>query len=144
LNILSVLLAALLLAAPVPVSAQRGGESAAVVRSSPAYAEVLLRKTELLAEVESLSADYTDENPKIVGLRYEVASLEKLIDRLLSLKSSDAGKLTIALGRLMVRRASLDADLDRLLKSYNKDHTDVKRVKKKLEVYDAAIKEILP
>ena len=113
-------------------------------KSSAAFAEVLLRKTELLAEAESLSADYTETSPKMVDLRHEVAVLQKDISRILAVPSPDAGKLTLALGKLMVRRASLDTELSRMSRTLNADHPDYKRTRKKLEVFDAAIKEILP
>ena len=51
------------------------------IRSSPAYAEILLRKTELLADIEAYSADYTEENPKMIELRAELASLNKQLDK---------------------------------------------------------------
>ena len=35
------------------------------VKSSPAYAEILLRKTELESDVESLLISYTEDFPKI-------------------------------------------------------------------------------
>lgn len=123
----------------IPVAAQ-----ISAAKQSPAYSELLLRRTELFAELESLSADYTDESPKILDLKYEVSSLEKAMQKLQSAKPADAGKLTLALGKLMVKRASLDAESNRLSRTYSPDHTEVKRVRKKLEIFDAAIREILP
>lgn len=113
-------------------------------RASQAYAEVLLRKTELSAELESLAADYTDESPKIKDLKYEVAALDKAMQRIATVKAAESGKLTLALGKLLVKRASLDAELNRLSRSYSTEQTEVKRIKKKIEVYDNAIREILP
>ena len=47
------------------------------IRSSAAYAEVLLRRTQLQADLEAFSADYTEANPKIIDLRNELAALTK-------------------------------------------------------------------
>ncbi len=113
------------------------------VRSSAAYAEALLRRTELQADLEAMLPDYTEENPKVIDARYEIAVLTKDMDRLFGVRPSETGKLTQALGKIIVRRASLDADLHRLLRSYSKDHPEVKRAKRRVEIFEAAIKEIL-
>ena len=113
------------------------------VRSSAAYAEVLLRKTELQADIESFLADYTEENPTLVNARYEIAILIRDTDRMFAVKPSEAGKLTQALGKLIVRRAALATEYERLVRTRNKEHPELKRAKRKLGIFDAAIKEIL-
>lgn len=109
-------------------------------RSSPAYAEVLLRKTELLSDLESLLIEYTEEYPKIKELRFEIARLQKELDRLLA---ADAAKLSAALGKLMVRKCELDANLWGLQQQFNDQHPDVKRAKRKAEIFETAINDIL-
>ena len=116
---------------------------AEIVKSSPAYAEVLLRKTELLSELESLLVEYTEEYPKVKDLRFEAALLQKELDRLLATSLPDASKLSAALGKLMVRKCELDTDLWNLQKQFNDAHPDVKRAKRKSEIYEAAINDIL-
>jgi len=111
--------------------------------SSPAYSEILLRKTDILADLESFLADYTDANPKILDLRFEIGVLERTMGRVLAVKPGEAGKLTLALGKLMVRQAALETDLARLSRTYNKEHPDVKRAKRRVEIFDRAINEIL-
>ena len=113
------------------------------IKSSPAYAEVLLRKTEIQSDLEALVADYTETNPKIVDLRAELRSLDKLLERIYSVKPSETSKLTLALGRLIVRRAALETELTRLSRSYTKDQNEVKRATKRIEIFDAAINDIL-
>jgi chromosome segregation ATPase len=113
------------------------------VKSSQAFAEVLLRRTELQAEMESLLVEYTEEYPKIKEARFELAAIQKEIDRLLAVKPADISKLTQALGKLMVRKLELETDLWVLRAKYDDAHPDVKRAKKKLEIYEASIKEIL-
>ncbi len=113
------------------------------IRSSPAYAEILLRKTELQADLEAFSADYTEANLRIVDSRFELNALDKSLETVFGVKPSETGKLTIALGKLIVRRAALETELSRLTRSYNKDHPEVKRAKRRVEIFDAAIKEVL-
>jgi hypothetical protein len=112
-----------------------------VAKSSPAFAEVLLRKTELSAELEELLLNYTEEFPKVKELRYEISVLQKDLDKILTV--SDVSKLSSALGRLIVRKAGLQVDVWSLQRQYSDEHPDVKRAKKKVEIYEQAIKEIL-
>jgi predicted nuclease with TOPRIM domain len=112
-------------------------------KSSPAYAEVLLRKTELLSELESLLVEYTEEFPKVKELRFESGLLQKETDRLLAVNAAEGSKLTAALGKLMVRKCELETDLWSLLKQFNDQHPDVKRAKRKVEIFEAAISDIL-
>ncbi len=117
--------------------------TAQAVKSSPAFAEILLRKTELAAELENYLADYTDEFPKVKELRFELDLLTKEMNRILSVNSADAAKLTLALGKLMLRKIELETDVWNLRKQYNDEHPDVKQARRKVEVFEAAIKEIL-
>ncbi len=113
------------------------------IRSSPAYSEVLLRKTELQAELESLIADYTEAHPKILDLRAELAAINKTVERIFAVKPAETGKLTLALGRLLVQQATLQTDLARLQRTLSNDNAEVKRAKRKLEIFESAINEIL-
>lgn len=114
------------------------------VKYSPAYAEILLRKTDLEANLEDLSIEYTDEYPKVKETRYELGLLNKELDKILAVNPNEAGKLTLALGKLIVRKAQLDTDLWLLLQRYGEEHEDVKRARRKVATFEKAIKEILP
>jgi len=114
------------------------------VKSSPAYAEILLRRTEREAQLEEFLLDYTDEFPKVKELKFEIDLLQKQLDKILAVNASEALKLSPALGKLLVRKTELEVDLWNLRRQYNADHPDVKRAIRKIEVYEKAIKEILP
>jgi ABC-type Fe3+-hydroxamate transport system substrate-binding protein len=135
------IIAALIVLAGISAASAQTGSGP--IKSSAAYAEVLLRKTELQSDLESLIADYTEANPKIVDIRVELASLNKALERIYSVGPSDTGKLTLALGKLIVRKAALETDLARLQRSFGKDHGEVKRARKKVEIFEAAINDIL-
>lgn len=119
------------------------GEVVSQTKSSPAYAEILLKKTELQADLESLVLDYTEDYPKIKEIRFTLGLIQKESERLISVKPSDTSKLTLALGKLIVRKIEIETDMWGLQRNYNDDHPDVKRAKRKVEIYEAAIKEIL-
>lgn len=113
------------------------------IKSSPAYAEILLRKTELLADIDAFGADYTEASTKMIELRAEIASLDKSLVKVFAVRPSETGRLTQGLGKLIVRKAALDADLDRLLRRYSKEHPETKRAQRRADRFEAAIAEIL-
>ncbi len=113
------------------------------VRSSAAYAEILLQQTELEAELEELLVSYKEEFPKVKELRYELGVLKKELARILQLRASESDKLTLALGKLMVRKAALSTNYWTLKNRFNNTHPKVKRAKRKLEIFEKAIKKIL-
>lgn len=114
------------------------------IKSSPAYAEILLRKTERESELEGFLLDYTDDFPKVKEIKFELELLQKQLDKISAVNASDAPKLSLALGKLLVRKTELEVDVWNLLRQYNAEHPEVKRAKRKVEVYEKAIKEILP
>ena len=116
---------------------------AQAVKSSSAYAEVLLRKTERTAELEDLLIEYTEDFPKVKELRYELDLINKEMNRITSVNATEAGKLTLALGKLMMRKVELEVEYWNLQKQYNDEHPDVKQAKRKVDVFEAAIKDIL-
>lgn len=118
-------------------------DSVGPIRSSSAYAEILLRKTELQADIEAFGADYTEESPKMIELRVELTSLDKSLEKVFAVRPSETGKLTQGLGKLIVKKAALDADLDRLLRKYSKEHPETKRAQRRVDRFNAAIAEIL-
>ena len=124
----------------LPKNSSTSNQSA---KSSPAYAEILLEKTELESQLEDLLVSFTDDFPKVKELRFQLGLLQKQADRLLS-GSADTNKLTLALGKLIVRKIELETALWNLKCQYNDDFPQVKRAKRKVEVFEKAIGEILP
>jgi hypothetical protein len=118
-------------------------EDLRAVKSSHAYAEILVRDTELKAELDSLLVDYTDEFPKIKEIRMELELLRSEMDRLLAIKAGDAYKLSSGLGRLILAKIGHQTKLRQLRGQYSDDHPAVRRQRKTVEIYEAAIKEIL-
>ena len=69
--------------------------------------------------------------------------ISKEAARLLAVKPSDAAKLTEALGKMIVRKVELQQELWSIQQQLGDAHPDVKRAKRKVEIYENAIKEIL-
>ncbi len=112
-------------------------------KSTPAFAEIILKKTEVEAEFESLIIDYTEEYPKVKENKLALELLKKEIEKLSKLGSSQLPKLSVALGKLIVRKVELEVEVKSLLIEYNEKNPDVIRMRKKLQIFEKAISEIL-
>ena len=113
-------------------------------RSSPAYAELLVKRTELESELESLLVEYTEDYPKVKETRYTLTLVQKESERLAAAsKTLPPTQMTLALGKLIVRKVELETELWNLLETYKPEHPDAKRAKRKVDIYEAAIKEML-
>lgn len=148
-----ILIVLIVLTLSFSVSAQNSGKKTSIqnasslnqsAKSSPAYAEVLLQKTEFEAQLEDLLVSFTADFPKVKELRFQIGLIQKQMDRILGVGSADAGKLSSGLGRLIVRKVELETELWNLRAQYNDDFPEVKKAKRKVEVFDKAINEILP
>ena len=136
----------LFLLAPVAGQAQKQTaklDPYKALRSTAAYSEVLLKETELRADVEADLGEYTEEHPKVKEARFALGLVQKEKARLLSTDPAESEKLTLSLGKIMVRKVDAEVDLWRLQQTLADGHPEVKRAKKKVEVFEAAIKEVL-
>lgn len=113
------------------------------LRSTAAYSEVLLKETELRAEVEALLGEYTEEYPKLKESRFALGLVQKEKARLLTTDPAESEKLTLSLGKIMVRKVDAEVELWRLQQSLADSHPEVKRAKRKVEVFETAIKEVI-
>lgn len=125
-----------------PSKTQTSSANSQAVKATPAYAELLLRRTEIESDVESWLETYTEEYPKLKAARFELDLINKDLTKLLA--QTDASRLTLALGKLLVRKNQIETDLWAMENQYGKDYPEVKRNRRKLESFQKSIKEILP
>lgn len=114
------------------------------IKSSPAYAVLVLHRTTLRAELEEMLTAYTEDFPKVVDARFEIDLVNYELSRLLDTKVTDSCKLSDSLGQLILKKTEVEMQLWNLKKKYKEEHPDVQRANKKLEIYEKAILEILP
>jgi hypothetical protein len=112
-------------------------------KSTAAYAEVALKRADVEAELESLLVEYTDEFPKVKELKYALSRIDAEALRLAPIRIADRDRATTALGKLMVRKVEAEVEHWKLQQDYADAHPEVKRAKRKVEIYENAIKEIL-
>jgi transcriptional regulator GlxA family with amidase domain len=113
------------------------------VRSSAAFAEVIFRRTELEGALQELLVSYKEEFPKVKNARYELNLIEAELNKMRKTKASEAGRLTLALGKLIVGRSRAATDYWILKNRYSDQHPAAKKAKRRFEIYDKAITEIL-
>lgn len=116
---------------------------ATLVKSSAAYTEIILKRTELEAELEDLLVNYTREYPKVKEIQFQLDKIKEAFTRLFNLDTSDSGKLTEALGKLILQKIELETEFGSLQNKYNDDHPEIKKIKRKILVYESAIKDVL-
>lgn len=114
------------------------------IKSSPAYATLILHRTNVRAGLEEMLVTYTEDFPKVVDARHEIDLINFELSRLLDTKVTDSCRLSDSLGQLMLKKTEIQMLIWNLKKKYNDDHPDVQRAKKKLEIYEKAVAEILP
>jgi len=114
---------------------------AAGASATAAFAEIALRRAEFEADLEALLVDYTDDFPRVKELRFALTKIEVESERLKAMKSVD--RATSALGKLMIRKVESEIELWKLQQSYADGHPEVRRAKKRVEIFEKAIKEIL-
>jgi hypothetical protein len=113
------------------------------VRATAAYAELIVKRTELKAELEELLVTYKDEFPKVRNTRYELNLLNAVLARFGRFDASYAPRLTEAVGKLIIRRAQLATDYWIALNRFSDEHPSAKKAKRKLEIYDEAVEALL-
>ena len=113
------------------------------VKSSAAFAEIVLRQADLEADLGELLVAYTNEHPKVLESQYELKALNNDLKYISKFKGSQTKVLTQALGKLLVRRAQIATDYWVMQSRFNDEHPSTKKAKRKLEVFNNAIKKIL-
>ncbi len=114
------------------------------IKSSPAYSALILQRTEIKAELEEMLVSYTEDFPKVADARHEIDLINFELTKLLDTKVTDSCKLSDSLGQLMLKKTRIEMQVWNLLKKYKEDHPEVLRAKRKLDIYDKAVAEILP
>lgn len=128
-----------------PVSNKTASNQASpAIKSTPAYAEILLQKVTLEAKLAELTETYTETHPEVVEARFRLSIIEQALSKILAVKPSESPKLTLALGKIILQKVEFEAEYEDLRKKYHEQHPEVKRARRKVEIFDKAIREILP
>ncbi|MEP6923254.1 MAG: hypothetical protein ABI954_02210 [Pyrinomonadaceae bacterium] len=113
------------------------------VSMTGAYAEVYASKVEAEADLKVLSMDLTEETTQVREKKLERDLLAREIRWLEALPSISHDKMTVALGRLLVRKTQAEVSLKMLSENYAESFPTVKKARTRIEVYNSEIQKLL-
>lgn len=113
------------------------------VKTTPAYAELLVRRTDAAAELEVLLADYTDEAPEVREKRLHLQILDQALKRLETVTLDQYQALTPAVGKMLAGKMEAEAELKIFSEMYTEEHPSLKKAKIRFKVFEAALKKLL-
>jgi hypothetical protein len=113
------------------------------VADTGAYAEVYAARVEAEADLKVLSTDLTEETIQVREKKLERDLLAREIRWLEALPLVSHDKMTIALGRLLVRKTQAEVSLKMLSEKYAESFPTVKKARTKIEVYNNEIQKLL-
>jgi hypothetical protein len=112
-------------------------------KTTPAYSMLILRKVKAQAELESLLEQYSSEWPKAKSLQFELDALKIEMKKMAEVTDLKVSKMTSGYGTLILRKVSLDAEIQSLLLEEGSDWPEVRDKQRELELLDKEIQKIV-
>jgi hypothetical protein len=113
------------------------------IADTGAYAEVYAARVEADADLKVLSTDLTEETVQVREKKLERDLLAREIRWLEALPLLSHDKMTMALGRLLVRKTQAEVSLKMLSENYAESFPTVKKAKTRIEVYNDEIQKLM-
>lgn len=101
-------------------------------KSSAAYAELVLRKVALQAELEASLATMAKDNPIVTAKQSELDAVAAEVDQLCKVPHAKQVYLNENYAKLLLHKVELAGRLKTLLVRYTAEHPDVKRTQAEL------------
>ena len=111
--------------------------------TTPAYARLVLRKATVESEVVELSATVTSEHPSLEAKRFELRAIGLEMDKMRMFEASRVGKLSAAVGDLIVSKVALQVELNDLRARLTRQHPDVTKKIDELAALEREIEKLL-
>lgn len=125
------------------VTVQPQAPAVSKVADTGAYAEVYAARVEAEADLKVLSTDLTEETIQVREKKLERDLLAREIRWLEALPLVSHDKMTMALGRLLVRKTQAEVSLKMLSENYAESFPAVKKAHTKIGVYNDEIQKLL-
>jgi hypothetical protein len=129
----------------LPANAQQ----ATFVREEPnpktttAYGLLVQRKVKVQAQLETLLAEYSSDWPAAKKLQFELDALKLEMKKLAETDGAQIPKLTNGYGTLLLRKASLESEIQSLSEEQGSDWPDLKQKRRELELLDTELKKLM-
>lgn len=135
------LVAMLIFSISIFANAQTSVNLEKAIKDSPAYGIVLLKKAEIDIKISKLSTQFKEAHPDLKQARIEQAIIHQDLQKLLAQTNSD--KLTAELGRSMVQKFEIEANLRQLNGMFTEKHPTIIQLNKELLILNNSLKQIL-
>ena len=112
-------------------------------RTTPAYSLLIQRKVKVQAELESLLFQYGADWPNSKTRQLELDALRTEMKKMLEVSESKLSRLTAGYGALILRRVSIDTEIQTLLLEVTDEWPGVKEKQRELELLDKEIQKIM-
>ena len=113
------------------------------VADTAAYAEVYAARVEAEADLKVLNMDLTEESVQVREKKLERDLLAREIRWLEALPSTSHNKMSMALGRLLVRKTQAEVNLKMLSQNYAEDFPAVKKAHTRIGIYNDEVQKLL-
>jgi uncharacterized protein involved in exopolysaccharide biosynthesis len=112
-------------------------------RTTPAYSTLIQRRVKVQAQLESLLEEYSSEWPQAKTFQFELDALKIEMKKMLEVPEEKVSNLTSGYGTLILRRVSLDAEIQSLLLEYSPNYPGLKEKQRELELLDQETRKIM-
>lgn len=112
-------------------------------RTTPAYSMLIQRKVKVQAQLEALLEQYSSEWPQAKTLQFEVDALKIEMKKMVEVIEPKVSKLTSGYGTLILRKVSLESEIQTLLLEEGSDWPAVKERQRELELLDKELQKIM-
>ena len=140
---LSVLALAVILSSSAAYAQKISNSPETDPKTTAAYSLLIQRKVKVQAELESLLEEFGSEWPKANTLQFELDALKIEMKKMAEVTERKVSKLTSGYGTLILRRVSLDAEIQTLLLEEGSDWPEVKDKQRELELLDKEIQKVM-
>lgn len=141
LAVLAITIAASYVAAGFTRQTAEGQSNAS--KATPAYEVLVLRKVAVEAELADLSSRFTGSSATVEAMLFELSTIAREMRSMQSIEGAAVSKLSGAYGNLILRKVTLEVELDSLLRNYTPEHPDVNKKRVKLNSLQRELREIL-
>ena len=111
--------------------------------TTPAYGVLILRKAKVETELSELSEELTNEHPSLDSKRFELRAIRREMAKMRALQTSHVGRLSSAVGNLILSKVAVQVELNDLLVRLTPQHPDVTKKRSELAALGREIQNIL-
>ncbi len=128
---------------PAAALAQKASDPPQDPKTTQAYSLLIQQKVKIQAELERLLSEYDSSWPATKRLDFEFNAIKSEMKKMVEVEESKIIKLTPGYGGLVLRRASLAADIQLLSEEKTLDWPPLKQKQRELELLDKEIQKVM-